>query len=191
MLYIIIGVLGFLVGYAWEHPGLAQKPWLRRTTGLLMSVLFLAAIVPAALDDRKFPLPPVLSLVSWPLFIIFTLLFIYSILIEIPLKRRNLPKGGGVVKTGTYALVRHPGLIFSSLFIVFLVLAARSWIFLIAAPIWMMMELIWVCIEDKFYFPRSIPGYEKYKEEVPMLFPTAYSFRRCIATIIPKGGKEG
>lgn len=191
MVYIIIGVLGFLAGYAWENPKLAQKPWLRRGTGLLMSVLFVAAIVPAALDDRKFPLPPALSLVSWPLFVIFTLLFIYSILVEIPLKRRSLQERDGVVKTGTYALVRHPGLIFSSLFIVFLVLATRSWILLIAAPIWMLMELIWVWLEDKLYFPRSIPGYKKYKEEVPMLFPNTSSIKRCIATIIPKGGKEG
>lgn len=91
-----------------------------------------------------------------------------------------------MIKTGTYALVRHPGVIWYTLFLIALLLISSSQLLLIALPIWVFMDVLYVIIQDKFYFPHMFPGYEEYKKETPMLIPT----RKSLASFWRTSGKE-
>jgi len=92
-----------------------------------------------------------------------------------------------LIKTGTYALVRHPGVIWYVLFLIALLLISRSRLLLIALPIWVFMDVLYVFIQEKFYFPHMFPGYGEYKKETPMLIPNRKSFSSFLASF----GKRG
>jgi len=94
-----------------------------------------------------------------------------------------------LIKTGTYALVRHPGVIWYVLFLIALLLVSRSKLFLIAAPIWIFMDILYVFVQEKFYFSRMFPGYGEYKKETPMLIPTRKSLASFWRTLGKKGRK--
>jgi protein-S-isoprenylcysteine O-methyltransferase Ste14 len=91
--------------------------------------------------------------------------------------------GDKLVKTGTYALVRHPGVLWFGLFLLALVGVSRSKLLLIAAPLWFLLDVLWVWIQERFYFNQMFPGYEQYKRETPMLIPTRESIVRCVKTL--------
>jgi protein-S-isoprenylcysteine O-methyltransferase Ste14 len=114
-------------------------------------------------------------------------LLIYSLFIEIPFKQTYTMSGVGdrLVKTGTYALTRHPGVLWLGLFLLALLAVSRSRLLLIAAPLWFALDLLLVWVQDRFYFPRMFPGYSQYRRETPMLIPTRSSIVRCIKTLHP------
>jgi protein-S-isoprenylcysteine O-methyltransferase Ste14 len=53
---------------------------------------------------------------------------------------------------------------------------SRSSLLLIAAPIFVGMDIVLVIIQDKFIFDRMFEGYENYRRETPMLLPNKKSF---------------
>ena len=110
---------------------------------------------------------PIVVAVSWVFTILFNLVHIYSIFIEIPFQQTYVEGGVGdeLVTTGTYALTRHPGVLWMTLAMIFLVLATRSRLLAIAFPIWSLMNLGWVGLQDAFYFEKVFPGYAQYKRK--------------------------
>ncbi|MEE9201566.1 MAG: hypothetical protein V3U31_00030, partial [Dehalococcoidia bacterium] len=110
-------------------------------------------------------------------------LFIYSVFVEIPLAayllRGSVPR---LVNTGTYALCRHPGVLWAAALFVGLILVSRSTKLLVAAPVWLALDVLWVWMQDKFFFPRLIPGYKEYQGQTPMLWPNRRSLKNSIRT---------
>jgi protein-S-isoprenylcysteine O-methyltransferase Ste14 len=82
-----------------------------------------------------------------------------------------------LVKTGTYALVRHPGVLWLALFLSAAVLVSRSRLLLVATPVWLFMDVLYVWVQERLFLERMFPGYEQY-EETPMLVPTPTSIVR-------------
>lgn len=82
---------------------------------------------------------------------------------------RDDASSGTVSRRGIYGKIRHPGV----------------WCFLICSlgfgtiypdgmgsALWLaLMNLLYTWIQDRWFFPVYLQGYEKYKEEVPYLFP--------------------
>ena len=192
MTYIALGAFGLLLACLLEHPRLANMPFLKPPAGLAVLGLMSYSVTMVAMWPDRFQIPPPISWVAWFFFMAFSLLFIYSVFIEVRFNqsRTDMAEGSELVRTGTYALTRHPGVIWITLALVSLVLATRSWLLLIATPIWLLMDLIWVWIEDRFYFPQMFPDYNEYKKEVPMLIPTSASIRNCIRTIRLQARRE-
>ena len=109
-------------------------------------------------------------------------LFFYSVFLELMLKKNvKEQEAKRLVTTGTYALTRHPSAIWSILAIGFLVLASKSVHLLWAWPIWTVMELFWVWLQDKFFLLSLYPEYRQYREKTPMLVPTRESIREFLA----------
>jgi protein-S-isoprenylcysteine O-methyltransferase Ste14 len=88
--------------------------------------------------------------------------------------------GGKLITTGLYALVRHPWIHCFTLLLLSLVLVSRSSLLLIASPIWILLDIVLVVVQDKFFFDRMFDGYTHYRKETPMLVPN----RRSINTFI-------
>jgi protein-S-isoprenylcysteine O-methyltransferase Ste14 len=183
--YVLLGGLAFLVAFSFDFAALKGIAYLKQIIGLVFGSLFGFALLMVCLKTGRFPLPHWLSWAGWPLLILSAGLLVYSIFLEIPFRQTYALNGVGdkLIKTGTYALVRHPGVLWFGLFLLALVAVSRSRLLLIAAPLWFLLDVLWVWIQERFYFSQMFPGYGQYKRETPMLIPTRESVARCVKTL--------
>ncbi len=174
-----------MVAFFFDLAALKGVAYLKQAIGLVFGSLFGFALLMVCLKAERFPLPHWLSLAGWPLLILSAYLLVYSIFWEIPFKQTYVLNwvGDKLIKTGTYALVRHPGVLWFGLFLLALMVISRSKLLLIAAPLWFLLDVLWVWIQERFYFSRMFPGYEQYERETPMLIPTRASIVRCVKTL--------
>ncbi|MBN1375008.1 MAG: hypothetical protein JXA01_02510, partial [Dehalococcoidia bacterium] len=113
MLSILIGAAGYLLAYPLDWLSLKNLPVLRRIIGALAICLLIYATVTVCVSPSKLDLPFILLPLGICLLLVSFPLLIYSLAIEIPFRSTYLEKGTGnkLVTTGTYALTRHPGVI--------------------------------------------------------------------------------
>jgi protein-S-isoprenylcysteine O-methyltransferase Ste14 len=183
--YVLLGGLAFVIAFFFDLAAMKGTAHLKQAIGVVFGSLFGFALFMVCVKTERFPLPSWIAWVGWPLLVLSACLFIYSVFLEIPFKQTYLSNGVGnkLVKTGTYALVRHPGVLWFGLVLFSLLAVSRSKLLLIAAPVWFVMDVIWVWIQDHFYFTRMFPGYEQYQRETPMLIPTVESIVSCARTL--------
>jgi len=181
MRYVALGAIAFIIAWFFDWAALQRIRYLKQIIGLAFVILFGYALVMVATQPDKLPLPAWLSSAVWPLLVISGLLLIYSLFLEIPFRQTYADNGAGdkLVTTGTYALVRHPGVLWLALFLLALVLVSRSRLLLLAAPLWILLDVLYVWIQESFFFGRMFAGYAQYKRETPMLIPTPASIARC------------
>ncbi len=137
------------------------------------------------LRTERVLLPLWASWLGWVLLGASLFLLIYSLFIELPFRKTYVEGEGerGLVRTGTYALVRHPGVLWYALFLLSLVLVSKSKLLLLASPIWLFMDVLWVTIQEWFFFNKMFPGYDGYRRETPMIVPNRRSIAACIRTL--------
>lgn len=135
--------------------------------------------------------PPTLPLPAWgvPIGIALgvsgALLSVYSLGIELCFSRTYLrtAPAHALVDSGTYALTRHPGVLWLALFLVGLLFACRTHVLLLAAPIWLALDVGLAWWQDRFVFPQQFPEYARYRQNTPMLWPTRTSLERFWRTL--------
>jgi len=183
--YILLGAAGFLALLLFDW---ADSRGLKKVKPPVMIGawgLFLFAFVTVVASPDRFSVSIGLRIAGGFFSLVFFSLFIYSLLLEIPFSQTYVGKEGErrVVATGTYALVRHPGVIWFLLFHLSFVLVVGSRLLLIAVPFWTGMNIVLVTIEDKVFFLKTFgDSYRQYQQNVPFLVPTPGSIRQCIAT---------
>jgi protein-S-isoprenylcysteine O-methyltransferase Ste14 len=181
---IVLGVLAFLLGIFFDYALLRKLPYPKMFSWLALSVLLVYAHLAVALSPEKIHARAWMHSLGWILLVCGFALLFYSLFFEIPLVQtyslRTDPSR--LVREGTYALTRHPGVLWYAVGMAGLVLASGSRLALIAAPIWLAMDVLWVWIEDRFIFDRMFEGYADYRKQTPMLIPTWTSMGRCWET---------
>jgi protein-S-isoprenylcysteine O-methyltransferase Ste14 len=182
---VLLGALGFLTALGVDVAALAGLRRGKQLVGLLSAGLMGYALVRAAPAQPKLALPAALAWLGWPLLLAATALLVYSLFLEIPFRRTYVEAGASfaLVRTGTYALTRHPGVLWLALLLVALLLVSRSRLLLWAGPIWLGLDVLAVSIQDRFSLPRQFPDYAEYRQQTPMLLPTLTSVRRCWRTL--------
>lgn len=112
------------------------------------------------------------------------ILMFYSLFFAIPFNDSYVEAGGGnsVVDTGMYALCRHPGVVWFFFFYLFLWLASGKKMMLWAGFIWTLMDVFHVYLQDRWFFPATLEGYDVYKRTTPFLIPNLNSIRRSLTT---------
>lgn len=80
----------------------------------------------------------------------------------------------GVVSSGMYGVVRHPGFYWFTLMLVSLIPIFRSSKFLLSALFLIVMNSLLILLEDTVLFPRIFPEYNTYKSKVPFLVPKLF-----------------
>lgn len=121
--------------------------------------------------------------VALTLAVIFALLLIYTLFFAIPFEETYIEEQfNHVCKSGVYALCRHPGVLFLLGFYVFLSVAISSRRLLNAGLLFSLCNVVYVILQDKFFFPRCFDDYPVYQKEVPFLIPTSSSVKQCIRT---------
>lgn len=185
MLGIALGAASFFVVFWVDAVSLHGVRHVKPVLWIVSSGLFVAGLALAARDVSAVPLPAGLCVAGWTLGALFFALLIYSLFIEIPLL---VPRGSGsattVVARGTYALCRHPGVLWLAGFLAGMILATGSRALLIALPLWVGLDALYVVLQEKLFFPRMFgAAYADYQHSVPMLVPTPRSIRECARTV--------
>jgi len=184
--YIVLGVASFLVAYLFDLVSLRKTPYAKQAIEFIAICLVVYAHIMVCIRGDRPLLPVGFSYVGWPLFGLASLALIYSLFVEIPFRRTYVAEGVGdkLVTTGTYALVRHPGVLWYALLLISLILISRRQLMLFAAAIWFMMDVLYVWIQDRFFFPLMFADYGHYQRETPMLIPNRASLSRCLTTFV-------
>ncbi len=185
MIYIATGCLGFLVIHLFDIVSLKKLPGAKPFTWVLGSGLLLYALAMVCLKADKIPLPIWSTWLGWALLTISLSLLIYSLFINLPFRKTYIATGVGdkLIRTGLYALVRHPGVHWFILVMLSLILVARSSLLMVAAPIFILLDIVLVIVQDKFFFIRMFASYDSYQRETPMLVPNRQSVSAFINSL--------
>ena len=108
-----------------------------------------------------------------------------ALFVNLPFRKTYIEAGVGdkLIKSGLYALIRHPGVYWVALFFFSLVFISKSHIMLIAAPIFVVLNTALVVFQDKYFFPKMFKGYDEYQKETPMLVPNKQSMKAFVKSL--------
>ena len=195
--YILTGVLGFSVGYSFELLALKRVRGGKPLIGMVAGGLLAYSTVMVCLDTGRFELPFWIQSVGWFLLPFSGLLLAYSLFLELPFSRTHRTVGPApeLVTTGTYALVRHPTVPWYALVLFSLLLVSRSTLLLLAMPLWLALDVLWVVLQERLLLSKAFPEYEAYRRTTPMLIPTRRSLRASLGSLrradISSRGSQG
>lgn len=189
----LLGLLAFVILGGFDLLWLKGVRW-RWVLWLLGIGVFGVALADLLVHAPLLPLGGWSAWVGWPLTLIAGLLLVYSLGVEIPLQSTymGLPAGEDrLITEGTYALCRHPGVLWAGLWFLGLLLVTKSSWLLVAGPVWWIADAFYVIWQERYVLRPKFPAYDAYCKTTPMLWPTKESLRRCWSTLpIPKSRRE-
>jgi len=186
MIYIAVGIFGFIVIHLFDIVSLKRIPsGAKPCVWAVGSGLLVYSLIMLCLKSNTLPLPVWSTWLGWGLLTLSLFLLIYSLFINLPFRKTYIATGVGdrLITTGLYALVRHPWIHCFTLTLLSLVLVSKSSLLLIAAPIFILLNILLVIVRDKFFFIRMFAGYESYQRETPMLVPNRRSVNAFINSL--------
>lgn len=185
MTYIAIGCLGFVAIHLLDIVSLKKASRVKPFTWIPGIGLLVYSLVMVSLQPAKLPLSPGYTALGWLLLLISGLPLLYSLFLNIPFRETYIATGvsNKLVTTGLYSLVRHPGVLWFALFMISLILVSRASLMLIAAPLFIFLDIILVIVQDRFFFGKMFDGYAAYRRETPMLVPNRHSLNIFISSI--------
>jgi protein-S-isoprenylcysteine O-methyltransferase Ste14 len=187
---ITLGVTAFVVLFWVDAVSLKGMRLVKPALWLISGALFVVGCVLTLRQPPHFPVPGVLAVTGVVLASVSGLLLFYSLFIEIPFVSAYVQKGSPLrlVTRGTYALCRHPGVLWLAGLLAGTCLARGSVWMLAALPVWVGVDVLYVILQEKLFFVRMFgPEYREYQRSVPMLVPTSRSVRDCARTIFMRG----
>lgn len=191
--YIVLGLCGYPALALFEYASWRKMGVLKVVMAIVAVILPSVALAAVCLDAARFSVPGILSSLGWVLAALSVGLWLYSMFWEIPFANTYVNAGHGdvLITHGTYALTRHPTVLWLGFILLGLVLATRSSLLRLAAPIWWLADVLYVWGEERWYLRRVFAGYAAYQRTTPMLLPTLGSLRRCVKTIAHHGEDAG
>ena len=185
MVNILIGCLGFFITHAFDVVALKGIKKVKPVIWLIGNGLIAYSLVMLCLSEPNIGLPGWLAWVGWPL-VLFGIYFqVAAITTDLPVKKTYVESGTSnqLIKTGFFAMARHPGVIFFIILTIGLTLISDSLLMLIAVAVFGALDIILVTVQDVYFFPKMFAGYEEYRKETPSIIPTIESIKACIRTI--------
>ena len=191
MIYVAVGIFGFIVIHFFDIVSLKRIRGAKPVTWVVGSGLLVYSLIMMSLAPDRLPLPMWSTWLGWGLLLVALLVLIYSLFINLPFRKTYITIGVGdkLITTGLYALVRHPGVHWFTLALIALVLVSRSVLLLIAAPILILLDILLVFVQDRFFFGRMFDGYDNYRRVTPMFLPNWQSVNAFIEGLWPARAK--
>jgi hypothetical protein len=136
----------------------------------------------AAETGERLVLPAALVVLGWLVFLVAGAQLLYSLFINLPFRSTYITKGVGdrLVTTGLYALVRHPGVYGLAALMFGAAIVSGSSLLIVAVPIWMVVDVVVVYVQDHCFFDAMYPDYPSYRLDTPLLIP---NWRSLVAFI--------
>ena len=186
---ICLGAAAFVVIFWVDCASLKGIHFVKPVLWMAGGALFMAGLAVTVRDSPRVMLPVPLPLLGWVLAGVFSLLLAYSLFVEIPLASAYVRSGGPsrLVTQGTYALCRHPGVLWLTGVLAGVFLGRGSLWMLLALPVWIGCDVLYVVLQERLFFAEMFGSeYGRYRRGVPMLLPTRRSIRQCARTIFRK-----
>jgi protein-S-isoprenylcysteine O-methyltransferase Ste14 len=184
-LYILTGGIAFVFLFLFDIYTLTNKGAKKKLFGILGLGLFIYSALMVTFTSPKAYLPLALRIIAFILWLCTSFLLIYSLFLELPFVKTYGKKqhNNELVDTGTYALCRHPGVLWFGLMFFFFYLTTGALQLVWAGIIWTSIDVFHVYLQEKLFFPKMFPRYKDYMRDVPMLIPTGQSIKKCISTL--------
>lgn len=191
----VLPTLLTMLGYTWGvlHDLAAQRGWprVKPLFFLATAVCHLTAYYLFLRRSRRVEVPRPVQLGSAVLAVIGMAGMVYSIMIEIPFRKAWLAQGHSkeLVTGGTYALARHPGVLWAAIWIPAAAVATRSRTLLFWWPAVWLGDVAHVWFQDRYTLPRVFGDeYREYQRTTPFLLPNRASIR-AFTRSIGRGGE--
>lgn len=125
-----------------------------------------------------------LKIVFYSLAVLSGLFMFYALFGALPFKETyQKTQSNQTITTGVYALCRHPGVWGFFFMYLFIFLASGNQLMLYVTIIWTLLDVIHVWIQDKYFFSKTLIGYDDYKKTTPFLLFNAKSIAHCRQTM--------
>lgn len=191
MEYVVLGTMGTLVCFLIDFVTLREIPFLKQIIEVVSSFVTVYSLVMLCLDPEKIPLASWLSYLGWIGLTISLFLLFWSLFWEIPFQKTYVATQASrtLIDTGTFALTRHPEVLWCTSLLCSLFLISGGKLLLVAAPIWIILVIVRVSVMEKVYLEQVFgEAYRRYQEQTPMIVPTRSSLDRCVKTLKVKRG---
>ena len=182
-LYLITGVIGFILLLIFDVLSLSKKNILKYVFGISGFFMIFGSSV-LIIKNYSYFLQIDNSYRFISLFFVLAsfILLIYSVFIEVGKKTYVLENEHFLVTNGTYALTRHPGVLWMLLLYIFGAIFFQNLLAIYAALIWTLANIVYVSIQERFIFHKIFEDYDKYRESTPMILPNIESIEKFITT---------
>lgn len=182
-MYLVAGIMGFALLLMFDITSLFKMNYLKYLFGISGFMLILICTLMIVIDSSFFlQINLLYRAVSLFFAIISLALLIYSVFIEVGKKTYQVEGEHTLVTSGTYALSRHPGVLWMLLLYIFGAIFFQNLLAFYAALVWTLANIIYVFIQERFIFHKIFDNYDKYRESTPMIIPNYESIEKFITT---------
>lgn len=182
-LYLIIGIFGFVLLLIFDILSLRKKKYLKYLFGISgFLLIFVSSIMIVVYHSSILEIDSIFRIISLFLALISLTLLIYSVFIEVGKKTYQVENEHALITSGTYALTRHPGVLWMLLLYIFGAIFFQNLLAIYAALIWTLANIVYVSIQERFIFHKIFDNYDKYRESTPMILPNIDSIEKFITT---------
>ena len=183
--YILMGCLAFIFPLIFDINKIRfLNKYLNISFAIGIIILAFSTLGILISDFERFEINNIFRLLAGLVSTVSLLLMIYALFFALPFSKTytDVEKKNLVIDTGMYALCRHPGVIWFAFFYLFLWIASGKMMMLWAGIAWTIMDIVHVYIQDNWFFPHTLEGYNTYKSRVPFLIPNRVSTRRYLSS---------
>lgn len=181
LIFIVIGVVSFLLMYCYDFSTVCMKHEAGRVffpAGAAGLVASTAVLVLRSLDSCA---EGIFFAAASAAAVLFALLLIYTLFFALPADEAYSGKRNGmsqVCRTGMYSVCRHPGMLWFAGFYMCTAFALNSAVFWRASIIFIIMDFVYIVLQDLFIFPLQFADYAEYRRSTPFLIPRVRGIRR-------------
>lgn len=184
MYWFWLGVLAFFITASSDGAQLLGHARLRSALfalGSLLLCLATAGMLARCCIADRFAAAPLQSTFAAALCFFWIGLLGYTLFFALPAADAYAAQHPVLVDRGVYALCRHPGVWWLSLFYLSLWLLSAHAVPGVAFFCYTLLDIAYVAWQDAVVFPKTIPGYSQYQLHTPFLVPTRRSIAACFS----------
>ncbi len=185
-IFLLIGGLAYPVLLLYDLSARAGRRVLKAILGGGGSLLLVFSYITLWQSTPVRQIPLTIRIAGFVCAAVFFLLLVYSLLFEIPFRKTYLTSAlsDTLVESGTYALCRHPGVLWLLGMLVSTFAAGGRVTHLAAAVLWTALNATYTALQERLFYPQIFGDqYEKYRKVVPMIILTRQSIRRCYSSL--------
>ncbi|MCK5761677.1 MAG: DUF1295 domain-containing protein [Candidatus Izimaplasma sp.] len=183
MIYLGLGILGFMLLLLFDICSLFKRNIIKYFFAFSGFALIITSSFFIIQLNSQISFSYWVRIISLVISSLFLCLLIYSVFIEVGRNTYQYKNKNKLITTGTYALSRHPGVLWFLLVYLFGAIYFQNSFVLSAGIIWTVINIIYVSIQERFIFRRIFDDYGSYIKSTPMILPSSHSFEKCITTL--------